>query len=720
MRSSFPLLIKGLPVILISTLLALFVAQKVMNYTPNTYRSIARIKLVDQQQGFRNKEYSQELETFRDENKIGSEAEVMKSPLIIGKTLDRMGSFVRIARIGQLRNTDLYEESPIVVTQLPGDRRNLDRIWRLDTTSPDEFLLGPMDGEKGDRVPGRFGVPVRIGQDVITISTHPKTVDRSPAEGSFAITIHSRDGLIADISERLDITAVDKEVAVLRVVFTDRHAKRAADLTNALCETYMEDYVAARSAAAQQTVHFIDEKLQKLGDDLKEAEAALETYKQDNGVVNTLQETETRLRQISNLELQRINLEMNEKAMAELEQQLTGGGQFEGTSVNVADPVFAEMTKRLKDLRDERRDLLQRYTATSGHVISHDEKIAEVVKYIRETMAGTQKEMLARRRELDEALLKASVQFTGLPKRERDLQVLEREFQLQKQVYEFLSQKRIEASIAASALVNFHRVLQPAVEAMEPTSPNRTLISFLAALLGLISGTGGLFLWKAYRGRVTEREEIERRSSIPIGGVVRKGAPANDMDTLVKSWLVKKDIGPGSVITISSAVKAEGRTTIAQGLAIALTRAGFPVTLIHQEIGTSPERVARRNGYLEVIRPVGVGNQEVEHIGSRRNTSGVIVIDTLPTASHIDGVQAMKAADLAVHVVRAGHTELSTLIQADMIKAEYGLGKVQIVLNDADPMMSYSGIFMGWRFQNGQGAGLQWSHLGRYFKPSAE
>ncbi len=709
MKRQILLLIKGLPVIVGCFVLALFVARKMVSYTPNTYQSIARIKLDDQKYGFSNNVLYQDFDVFSAENKIESEAEVLKSPLLVGKALDSLGSFVRIARIGQMKNTELYDDSPISVSSTLTDPKMLDRPWRLDIAPDSSFTFGPGEGEEGPVSNGRLGEPLLIGNEVITVSAKPDVIHARGLEltGPYALTLHSRDGLIASVSERLDVTAVDKEVAVLRVVYKDQHAQRTADLANALCKAYMEDYVYTRSAAANQTVRFIDEKLKKVGDDLTNAEARLEQYKRVNRVVNTLQETETGLRQVSSLEVQRINLEMNEKAVSELEAYIAQGDYFDGAAINFGfgDLLLTELAKRLKQQRDERRDLLLRYTAESSQVVSHDEKMAEVVRYIKEAIARNKSEVITKRKELDEALLTASSQFDGLPKRERDMQVLDREFQLQKQVYEFLSQKRIEASIAASALISFHRVLQPATVAKEPVSPNRTLITFVAGLLGLVGGMALVLIWNASSGKVQAREEIEQRSAVPVSGVVRKGTPESDFDTLVKSLLVKGDLRSGQVVAVASTLCGEGRTSLSEGIAIALVRAGYPVALVHQELHTETDGTSVVNGYTRIARRVREGQADVEHITSLRTAEGIVIVDALPTAMSVDGVQAMKAADLSLFVVRAGHTRSSALVQPDLLMAEYGLTNLRIVLNDAHRATSYSGAFVGTRYQHGTRTG---------------
>ena len=79
-------LIKGLPMIFIIFICALFLAKKIVDYTPNTYRTISKIKLDDQKFGFSGNNLYGDFDVISTENKIEAEAELLQSPLIIEKS----------------------------------------------------------------------------------------------------------------------------------------------------------------------------------------------------------------------------------------------------------------------------------------------------------------------------------------------------------------------------------------------------------------------------------------------------------------------------------------------------------------------------------------------------------------------------------------------------------------------------------------------------------
>ena len=93
-------LIKGLPIIVIFFFSALYIALQVVHYTPNTYQTIAKIKLDNQEIGLSNNQLYSDFDVFSTESTIQAEAAVLNSPLLIGMALDSLDFSVALYRKG--------------------------------------------------------------------------------------------------------------------------------------------------------------------------------------------------------------------------------------------------------------------------------------------------------------------------------------------------------------------------------------------------------------------------------------------------------------------------------------------------------------------------------------------------------------------------------------------------------------------------------------------
>ena len=416
-------LIKGLPIVIVIFIASIFIAKKIIQYTPTMYLSVAKIKLDNQKFGASNSLLYKDFDVFTTEDKIETEAELLGSHLLIKKALDKVYFDVAINRIGKLKNTSLYKNSPIKITYDFMDAELFDTPFQL-TISDEVFTLVYTDGGEPISIAGKLNRAFNINGNQITINKNDSLIKLKnlALEGQYSFLIYSEEGLINKVKEQLDVKAIDKEMSVLRVVFKDEVPAKTADFNNALCETYIEDYIGMKSHAANKTVNFIDVKLEEIGKDLAIAERELEKYKMNNNVVNTSQETETGLRQLSGLEIQLVNTEINEQSIIELEAYMNKGDYFSETALHVGyvDLLLAELIKKLKILSDEKQDLLIKYEAGSDEIKSVNYKIEEIKKYIREAIQSNKREATTKRKTLEAELALLSKQFDDIPSRESD------------------------------------------------------------------------------------------------------------------------------------------------------------------------------------------------------------------------------------------------------------------------------------------------------------
>jgi uncharacterized protein involved in exopolysaccharide biosynthesis len=718
-------LIKGLPIVVILFIISIFMAKKIIQYTPRMYLSVAKIKLDNQKFGASNSLLYKDFDVFTSEDKIESEAELLGSHLLIKKALDKVELDIAINRIGKIRNTSLYKNSPIDIEYDFIDAELFDVLFELTITENDMVIKYKNNGIEIVQN-GKLNSAININGNQITVNKNDSLIKlKSLAlDGQYSFLIYSEEGLINKVKEQLDVKAIDKEMSVLRVVFKDQSPSKTADFNNALCETYIEDYISTKTYAANKTVNFIDLKLKEIGKDLAKAEQELESYKMRNDVVNTRQETETGLRQLSNLQIQLVNTEMNEKAILELEEYIKNGNYFEETAINFGfgDLLMTELVKKMKLWNDEKQDLLIKYKEGSDQINAVNYKIEEVKKYIVEAIKSNKREIITKREKLEAELKILSTQFDDIPTREKDLQILDREFSLQESVYNFLSQKRIEAFIASSSSTSFHRIIQPAYQPKLPASPNKTLITFVCGLLGLIVGITFVYLRQFARAKVMEKSDLERNSQLPIAGIIRNVKLDIEAEylTLSKSLLLKKTIHSSQVIVVTSSLAQEGKTISVENLGIALMSLGHKVCLIdfdnlNYDLSATFYKakdfmVATTKDFNENGLVLTTKNEETlleedytlfkSKLDELKAAYDFVIIDTSPTAISITPIQLMKLADLNLYTIKADFTPISYINNADLLGEEYELKNIQFLLTNVHKASNYNGNLIGSRFEN--------------------
>ncbi|MEE6259730.1 polysaccharide biosynthesis tyrosine autokinase [Plantactinospora sonchi] len=240
----------------------------------------------------------------------------------------------------------------------------------------------------------------------------------------------------------------------------------------------------------------------------------------------------------------------------------------------------------------------------------------------------------------------------------------------------------------------------------EPVSPRPMRNLVLAGLLGLVLGAGLAVLRGLTDTTVRDGEALQEATSAPllgsipydgqartsplIVGAAAQTARAEAMRKLRTNLRFVDAQEPARVIAVTSAVQAEGKSTLACNLAITLAEAGWQVLLVDADL-----RRPRVAGYLgmpsgagltdvligevaveDVLQPWGdksllvlpggsVPPNPSELLGSKamadlllslRELTDIVIIDTPPLLAFTDGVVVAVQADGALLVSRGGKT----------------------------------------------------------------
>jgi len=692
------------------------------------YQSMAKIKLDDHKYGMSANNLYEDFDVFATENKIETEAEILKSPLLVQKAIGAMGLDVFMEREGAIKSTFLYRDNPFIIHHLNERSSILDQHYLLHVDG-DSFDV--LDEEEEVIVRSSFNEPFRLLDDTLVIEPNHAVIDamKITTQGNYTFQIKSENGWISYLNERLDVKAIDKEIPVLRVVVKSESPAFSADFANTLCQVYVDDYIYTKSIAASKTLNFIDERIASLQSALTNSEDRLEGYKQEHNVVNTLQETETGLHDISKLKLQLINLEMEENAVGELDSYITNGDYYEETAISFGfgDLLLTELVKKLKIYTDEKRDLLLKYTKNDPKIINIQAKIDDIEAYVKEAITQNLRNIEIKRVEIEQAIAEMSNQFDDIPTREKDIRILERDFQINETVYTFLAQKKLEAQIAASALMSFHRVIQPAIAAREPISPNKVLITFVCGFLGLMGGIFIVFGGKLIRGRILSKVDIEKLSATPVIGVLPKMSDSNQVNgaftNLAAAIRLQAPVEKQTVV-ITSSIRNEGKTFLTQNLANVFAKMGYAVAVLDinsiqtQEVQTgdftlqelltltssthdSIQAIAGQVFSIRLANTEAGATLTLSHknmpalMDVLKEKFDYILIDTPGSVISIDALCMLRYADLALYVIRAKHSKAQYTSNVDSIQVDQGFDRMRIVFNGAHNSTNYSGNFNG-------------------------
>ena len=699
--------IRGLPIIVVAMVAGLLVAKKYLSYTTPMYESTTKIKLADLDQGVTGNNLFKDFDVFASTGKIAMEIEVLKSPILVRQTLESLDFDETLSRVGKVKTVELYTDKPFLHRLRVHDPDYYNRDWKIQVADSVGYTV-QLPGTE-ERFNGVFGDTLHLRSVAsLYLTRNEGLLSRRPDLalcGTYELHKYSMESLASKVAAALDVTAVDKDVAILRIIYKSNVPEKAALLTNALARTYIEDYIEDKFRVAEITADFLDDQIAKVYDELEQTEDKIQGFRDRNEIVNIRMQTETDLRQISQMKIQQTNVRMSLEAINELNLYIQDGKEnFLDLAPNFeafTDLLSTEMVKSIKQLQAERQDLLLVYRPDHELVKTVEEKIDFYVKYFVESIDNTRRNLETKYEKLTRDIEEAERAFDGLPGRERMLATLDREFGLQQKSYIFLNEKRIEAEIAKAAKHSFHRIIQEADIPERPVSPNRPIIIIVSTLLGMFGAVIFIFLVNASKARVNDTTSVEKNTDIPILYTVPHLKSEEAAAAYFKNEVFKLDmkgmLAPHTSVVYSAFQRNHGVRYQLQQLGEVFLREGRNFCLLtfdEDHTYTLPDAHLRLVREEEVSR-LTFGELEawyrqlcMEH--------DLVLTDNFNLRDNAKSLLFMGLADRNLCVVDTRKTRLSTITELNLLRAKHEIEHLQLVVNNDrySPSLLREGIWM--------------------------
>ncbi len=459
-----------------------------------------------------------------------------------------------------------------------------------------------------------------------TITARCSTADASAARRQLSL-INLTDpaaSLVRWVSAR---PVRDADMIRLSVVAPD------PELARTLCAAYVDAYqemnLERTRADISAVKSFVSSQLAVVGARLDSAEAALESFKRAQRLVDLPEETralvERQTRLLATYEQTRAEREACEKELGWLASMLTGSTESLGAGIDrVALPVVAGLRAELSRLETEKAGLLiQGYADTSLRVRTIEARISalkhrlegEAVGLFTPSGAvdGTRivqdagsrvaelRSQLARLRAAEAELKRTcdsyDLALNSLPAQERTLARLTRNLEVDRQVHTLLAQRYEETRIQEAGRLSTVTMVDAPRWGVK-IRPNHFRNAVFALLLGLALSLAMVFAVDYFDTVIRQPVDIVRHGSTVLASVPRISAAADGVlaatrpdSTEAESFRVLRTSvqfaagdKPCRTLLITSAGPAEGKSTVAANLATVFAQSGKRTLLIDADL----------------------------------------------------------------------------------------------------------------------------------------
>ncbi len=422
-----------------------------------------------------------------------------------------------------------------------------------------------------------------------------------------------RDRRAMQVQNGVRVNGGDKS-QVLVISYRSTDPKMAAKVVNAVADAYIEFGLEARSAFTTRATHWLNERLAELRKRVADSEAALQAYQAREGLVDT-----DNRRTLMNSKLASLTQSLTEAQTARtqlevrLEQvrSLRAKGAYDLLLPLLDAPLLQSLKQEETGARKRVTKLGERYGDKHPKMIAAR---ADLRAASRRRQSEADRAVQALRQEYQAAVTKEQrfrdrveaqkSEMRGMAGKGFELTTLERELDANRQLFEAFTTRFKEVDMAAEYDVPSVRVLDRARPADAPTQPELQRKALTGGAMGLLLGVLLSFLREHLSNTFTAARDVEEKLNLPVLGVVpmlrrrrlkkdatlerfvlddRRSNYAEAIGDIRTGVLFSNIDRPPKVIMVTSAVAAEGKTTLSSNLAISFSQLG-PTLLLEGDL----------------------------------------------------------------------------------------------------------------------------------------
>lgn len=398
---------------------------------------------------------------------------------------------------------------------------------------------------------------------------------------------------------------------LVKVQFEHPDPQLSTRIVNTIAQSFIALNLERRADASSYAKTFLQERLEQIKVKLEDSEKALNQFARSQEIIKgdekqssvdsqTLQEFTVALAKVQ-----------QERIQAEAVYAQMRAAKTQGIPEVMNNPTIQRLKETKAKLEGDYQDGLKIYKPGYPKLLQLEAQIAQVQAKINEEVENVRASILsvyeaAKSREsmILAKLQQAKSSMLGLQDRSVQYNILKREADTNRQLYEGLLHRYKEVGVAGGIGINNIAVVDRAEIPNNPFKPKLNVNLMIAAFLGLFGGVALAFLFEHLDDTIKHGEDLERELRLPLLGLIPYNksvtAAGNELvDELVKdsrsafaesfrslrtALQFSTASGVPKVLMVTSASMGEGKTTTALSIAVAFAQAGKNVLLIDADL----------------------------------------------------------------------------------------------------------------------------------------
>ena len=454
----------------------------------------------------------------------------------------------------------------------------------------------------------------------------PEFSDGTPSEAiaTGSLANQKRPPAIAALLGSLGVKRIPN-TRLMEVTYESTDPVQAARILNAHLESYKLQNMEGHFAATTEATKWLQDQQADLKRKVEKSENDRINYERQNQIwaVDDRQN-------MTSQHLLDLNKELNDAESETLKKralyEFAESGALDAVPQIRDNPVLQDMQKRRADLSLLYNDALNQYGPNfprvqrlQAQIKEMDDQIAKERKGITVQLRSDYDEAKARQNMLTQRLDEQKIATNAMSEKMIQYNILKRDAEANKALYEGLLTKLREAGISASLKSSNIRVIDPAMIPSSPSRPARGRNIALSFLVGLVGGVGLALLREYLDNTMKTPDDVETLARLPSlavvpefgesdgmrrkagflkgvssnghekrSGLVAQHSPKSQVSeafrALRTTLLLSQPDRPPQVILVTSALPREGKTTTAANLAVTLAQLGDKTVLVDADL----------------------------------------------------------------------------------------------------------------------------------------
>lgn len=456
-----------------------------------------------------------------------------------------------------------------------------------------------------------------LGRMLALLSPQERDVSADKGKTARQETAQRMQAVAAMIDAGLSVEPI-RNSRLVKINFDSSSPQLSARVANAIAEGYIAAGLERRFGASSYAKTYLEEQLRLTKAKLEESERKLVEFAQKENLVNTGEQGQSLAAQnltqlnaaLATAQDQRI------RAQARWQQAASGAmpaDMLSNSNVRALQQqkglLQAQYQLKLQTFKPEYPEMLQ----LKSQLDELDRQIGKELAAIRTSVKAEYDAAVRQEQMLNGQIAALRTQALDVDGRSIQYNILKREVDTNRQLYDGLLQRYKEVGVAGDVRANNISIIDRAEVPTSRFKPSLTMNLAIGLLLGGVLGVLLAFLLEFLDDTLKTPEDIEQKLKLPVLGIIPKLGPkenvaevaANPQSSFSEAYRSVRtalqfatDHGVPKTLLVTSSGPGEGKSTTALALARNLTQLGKRVLLVdadlrnpslHKTLGLRPE-----------------------------------------------------------------------------------------------------------------------------------